>query len=225
MNNDMTYQWALPDSLEVPADELQVRLDFFRSRVVMYVIEGGVITTKIVSPRDVALAFLSEVHLGSGLLPHGALWWEQGRDGAAVALWRPPRVWPVALQTEAFQPPRRLRVPMPGLIFICQPGRAPSVYAAKSRPRNLRATIYRAPLFNVFDDGRTCPGTHQYPEDVTRIPESFFTSFFTPTADTFNRSKKYPKDLLLLWEELDGKQRYPLSDLVPMGSLEEWLYK
>jgi hypothetical protein len=76
-------------------------------------------------------------------------------------------------------------------------------------------------LFNVFHDGRTCPGTHKYPNSIEEIPESFFQSFFSPTADHRNRSKKYPDDLTKLWEDLDGKKRYPLGDLVRFGRLRE----
>jgi len=217
------YQWALPETLEVPPDELKARLDFYQDIVLMNLVEGNVITTKMVHARDVALALLREVPLNSGLLPEGALWWSQGKEGPQVAVWRSPRVWSVALQLEAFKSPRRLKLPMPGLIFICSPSRPPSVYAAKRRPRMLKDTVYHAPLFNLFHDGRSCPGSHKYPENIAEIPESFFTSFFTPTADYRDRSKKYPDDLLKLWEELNGKKRYPLKDLVPLGKVEDIL--
>ena len=215
------YQWALPEGLEVPPDELKCRLDFYQDTVILYLVDKGVITTRMVSARDVALALLREVPLRSGLLPEGTLWWGQGKEGVEVALWRSPRVWPVALATEPLKPPRRLRLPMPGLIFVCSPGRPPKVYAAKKRPTTPRDTIYHAPLFNVFRDGRTCPGTHKFPEKIEEIPESFFTSFFSPEADIRDRSKKYPDNLLKLWEEMDGKERYPLKDLVPIGKVED----
>ena len=112
---------------------------------------------------------------------------------------------------------------MPGLIFLCSPGRPPRIFAAKKRPRDAHQVIYHAPLFNVFGDGRTCAGTHKYPGDAEEIPESFFTSFFTREAIYGGRSKKYPKDLLQLWEELDGQKRYPLGDLVPVGKVEDIL--
>ena len=216
-----TYQWALPEGLEVPPDELRARLDFYHNIIILFLLDKGVITTRVISARDVALAFLREFPLMSGLLPESALWWSHGKQGEEVALWRPAKVWPVALQTEPFQPPRRMSLPMPGLIFICSPGRPPNVYAAKRRPTSIEDTIYHAPLFNIFSDGRTCPGTHQYPEDLVEVPESFFTSFFTPTADYRGRSQKYPDDLLGLWEELDGKKRYPLKDLVAIGKVKD----
>jgi len=217
------YQWALPESLDVPADELEVRLDFYGDSVVLYSLEEGVIKTKLVSARDITMALLSEVPLSSGILPPDTLWWKQGKEGSEIALWRRARVWPVALQLEAFKPPRRFRLPMPGLIFICSPGRAPRVFAAKKRPWDAHQTIYHAPLFNIFGDGRTCAGTHKFPVEVDKIPESFFTSFFTREASYGGRSKRYPQDLLRLWEELDGKSRYPLGDLVPAGKVRDIL--
>ena len=222
MNNEpVAYQWALPEGVDIPPDELQVRLDFYRESVVMYLVQNGVITTRMVSARDIAMAMLKEVPLSSGLLPSNALWWQQGREGIEIALWRPPRVWRVALQVEAFKPPRRFNLPLPGLIFVCTPARSPRVYAAKRRPMDPEETIYHAPLFNVFADGRTCGGTHRFPDRVDEIPESFMLSFFTIDAQWKDRSQKYPDNLLKLWEELDGKKRYPLGDLVPFGELEK----
>jgi hypothetical protein len=140
-----------------------------------------------------------------------------GAEGPEVALWRGPRVWPVALQMEAFKPPRRFRLSMPGLVFLCRPSRPPKVYAAKRRPMRPEDLLYRAPLFNVFDDGDSCPGTHRYPQDVAEHPESFFTAFFSPDAGRQPCSRKHGNRLLALWEELDGKPRYPLRDLMPWG--------
>ncbi len=217
------YQWALPEGLDLPPDELQVRLDFYRDAVVMHLLDDGTITTRMVSARDITLALLKEVPLSSGMLPEGALWWRQSRRGAEVALWRPPRIWTVALETEPLKPAKRLRLPMVGLVFICSPGKPPSVYAAKKKPRRPQDHIYHAPLFNLFRDGSSCPGTHNYPVDIGEIPESFFLSFFSPTGEDKGRSKKYPTSLLKLWQHLDGKKRYPLGDLVQLGTVEDIL--
>ena len=198
---------------------MKCRLDVYHNALVLHTLDGGKITTKIVSARDLTLAILRNVPLTSNILPPDALWWAQGKNGIEVGIWRSPRVWPVAVMVEAFKPPLRMRLPMPGLIFVCSPGRPPRVYAAKKRPTRELDTVYHAPLFNIFDDGRTCPGTHHYPEKVGEVPESFFASFFTREAAAYNRSQKYPNDLFKLWEELDGKARYPLKDLVPIGPL------
>ena len=143
---------------------------------------------------------------------------------------RPGRWWPsggrrrsgpVALQREAFKPPARLRLPMPGLVFVCSPGRPPWVYAALSRPTDPEQHLFRAPAFNVFRDGRVCPGSHRFPEEVGLIPESFFQSYFSLTGDSRDRSKKHADNLQALWEEIDGQTEYPVEDLVPQCTVAQ----
>jgi hypothetical protein len=218
------YRWKLPKlpgNAHLARDELKCRLDFYQDTVILYWVEEDVITTRVVSARDIVMAMLREVPLRSGVLPEGALFWRQSVNGVEVGLWRPPQVWPAALQVEVFKPPRRFKLPMPGLIFVCSSGRAPRVYAAKRRPTQLNTPVYHAPLFNLFQSGMSCAGTHKFPQVVEEVPESFFTSFFTMTADHKGRSKKHGDNLLNLWEELDGKRRYPLSDLVKFGTMED----
>ena len=219
------YQWALPDTLEVPRDPLQLRLDFHRDAILMYLLDEGVMHTRMVSALDIAQALTQELPISSGLLPEGALWWASGRNGTVVALWQPPKVWKVAIMLEPLKPPRRFSLPMPGLIFLCTPAQPPRVVAAKRRPRSLQDKVYHAPLYNIFQGGSTCPGTHKYSERIEDIPTSFFISFFSPAGNHQDRSKKYPKDLLKLWEELDGKKRYPLKDLVEFGKVEDLINK
>ena len=210
-----TTEWSLAGQADVPRDQLQAQLEVYAETVLLRGFEGDRTWVKTVSADEIANVFIRHLGFSSGLLPQDALWWNQGETGQMVALWRPPQVWAVALQREAFQPPARLRLPMPGLVFVCSPGRAPWVYAARERPTNLEQQLYRAPAFNVFRDGRVCPGSHRFPEDVALIPESFFQSFFSLTGDTKDRSKRHPDNLQDLWEELDGKADYPFEDLVP----------
>jgi PRTRC genetic system protein B len=189
----------------------------------LYLVEKGIITQKMVSAREVALAFMRNTPMKSRLLPKDTMWWEQGRYGLRVAIWKSPRVWPVALKKSVTEPPERFKLPMPGLIFICSPGMAPAVFATKRRPESPGTMIYRAPLFNVFDNGSTCPGSNKYPQNVSEIPESFFLSFFTMEASYENRSVKHPDSLYALWKELDGEKKYPLNDLVPCGKVGDIL--
>ena len=218
-----TYQWELPKDLEVPRDELAARVDIYSESVVLYLVEKGTITTKVISADELAAALLRHTTLNSGILPEGTLWWKMGRSGPEIALWRPPKVWKVALQEEVFKPARRFSLPMPGLIFLCNPGRQPKVYAVKQKPRATNIEVYHAPLFNVYHDGSTCPGTHKYGNGVAGIPEEFFTAFFTKAAGPGGRSKKYPQDLLKLWEEIDGQDKYPNADLVKIGTIQDLL--
>ena len=216
MSNDTeTTRWSLPGEMDVPRDELRMQLEVYAETILLRGFEDGANWVRTVSADGIANAVTQHMGFSSGILPKETLWWSQGETGQVVALWGPPKVWPVALQRDAFKPPARFRIPMPGLVFVCSPGRAPWVYAAKSRPTGAEQQLYRAPAFNVFGDGRVCPGSHTFPEEVGLIPESFFESYFSMTADTRDRSKKHPDNLHALWEELDGKRKYPLKDLVP----------
>ena len=224
MTNDAEKTgWSLPGATEAPRDNLKVQLEVYGETILLRGFEGDTNWVKTVSADEIANAFIRHLGFSSGLLPEEALWWNQGETGHAVSLWRPPQVWPVALQREAFKAPPRLRIPMPGLVFVCSPGRPPWVYAALSRPKDPEQMLYRTPAFNVFRDGRVCPGSHHFPEEVGRIPESFFQSFFSLTGDTRDRSKKHPENLQALWEELDGKTEYPAEDLVPQCTVADAL--
>ena len=192
-----------------------MQLEVYGETILLRGFESETTWVRTVSADEVANVFTRHLGFASGLLPHDALWWNQGETGQVVALWRPPQIRPVALQREAFRPPARLRLPMPGLVFVCSPGRAPWVYAATERPTDPEQRLFRAPAFNVFRDGRVCPGSHRFPEEVGLIPESFFQSFFSLTGDSRDRSKKHPENLIALWEEIDGKIEYPMEDLVP----------
>ena len=216
-----TTRWSLPGQTDVPRDELKMQLEVYDETLLLRGFGGDSNWVRTVSADEIARVFTEHLGFSSGLLPRETLWWNQGETGQVVALWRPPKVWPVALQREAFKPPARLRLPMPGLVFVCSPGRAPWVYAAKTRPTDPEQQLYRAPAFNVFGDGRVCPGSHRFPEEVQGIPLSFFQSFFSLTGDIRNRSKKHPDNLLALWEELDGKSKYPLQDLVPQCTVAQ----
>ena len=216
-----TTQWSLPGPADAPRDVLQVQLEVYNETILLRGFENDSAWVKTVSADEIANVFTQHLGFSSGLLPQEALWWNQGETGQVVALWRPPQVWPVALQREAFQPPARLRLPMPGLVFVCSPGRAPWAYAALDRPTHPEQQLFRIPAFNVFGDGRVCPGSHRFPEEVGLIPESFFQSFFSLTGDSHNRSKKHPDNLQALWEELDGKTEYPVEDLVPQCTVAQ----
>jgi len=211
---DQSLKWALP-GLDVPADQLCMRLDIHNEAIILRSFREGATFVRPVSALDVARALAFRTEISSGILPPDTIWWQLIRGEPVVGLWRPPRLWKLALQLEAFAPPRRFKLPMPGLLFFCRRGQPPSVFASEKRPTNDGWPLYHAPLFNVFRDGRTCQGTHEYPDTIQEIPESFMTSFFTIGAHPEGRSKKYPDNLLKLWEELNGKKHYPLKDLMP----------
>ena len=156
-------EWSLPGGTDLPRDDLKVQLEVYGETILLRSFDGESQWVRTVSADEIANVFTRHLGFSSGLLPQDALWWNQGETGHAVALWRPPQVWPVALQREAFKPPARLRIPMPGLVFVCSPARAPWVYAALSRPSDPEQTLYRTPAFNVFRDGQGLPRKPQVP--------------------------------------------------------------
>ena len=188
-----TTQWSLPGPADAPRDVLKVQLEVYNETILLRGFEDDSAWVRTVSADEIANVFTQHLGFSSGLLPQEALWWNQGETGQVVALWRPAQVWPVALQREAFQPPARLRLPMPGLVFVCSPGRAPWAYAALDRPTHPEQQLFRIPAFNVFGDGRVCPGSHRFPEEVGLIPESFFQSFFSLTGDSREPLEEAPR--------------------------------
>jgi len=112
---------------------------------------------------------------------------------------------------------------MPGFIFLCTPGMTPWVFAVKRRPTKPSDIVYHAPLCNIFANGRVCQGSHKFPINVAQIPDSFFRSFFSPTAELGNRSQMFSENVVHLWEFLDKKKKYPMNDLVKMGTVNDLL--
>jgi len=215
----------VPADVEVEEDPLRLRLDFHEESVLLHDYARGLVRTRLVSALDVAHALARELDLDTGLLPREALWWAKTATGTRVAVWREPQVWTVRLRERVDAPPRRFRMPMPGLVFVCLPARqAPYVFAAPARPRRLDDQLYHCPTYNVFASGRVCPGSHAFPTDPARVPEAFFESHFSATADAArNRSRRYPEDIGRLWAELHGQRVYPLDDLVPQLRVAEAL--
>ena len=216
------FSWAVPKELGIPADPLRLRLDFHHQSTVMTYFQSDTLTvTKQVDAMDVAHALASDLSFGSGLLPPDTLWWQNTRGGPVFALYVEPKIWKLALQEDIKKPPQRFTIPLPGLIFLCTPGQAPWVYAVKKRPTKETDIVYRAPLANIFNNGRSCPGSHQYPTRISDVVQSFFVSFFSATADLSHRSKKYPKNVLQLWKYLDDKNKFPNEDLIEHGNISD----
>jgi hypothetical protein len=215
------YHWTLPPDAAVREDPLRLRLDFHEESLVLHDYGEGVTRTKLVAAVDVARALARELDLTSGLLPPETLWWASTAEGERVAVWREPRVWTVHLRARYDAPPRRLRLPMPGLVFVCLPrGQAPYVFAAKVRPKRADEDLYHCPTYNVFPSCKVCVGSHAFPADPARVPEEFFRSHFSVTGDTARgKSQRHPDDIGALWAELRGTRTYPLDDLIPITTV------
>jgi len=217
------FSWAVPDELGVPPDPLRLRLDFHHQATTITFFNGDTVVTKPVDAMEVAYTLASELSVSTGLLPEGTLWWTNTPGGPVYALYEAPKIRKVALQLQAMGEPRRFTIPLPGLIFLCSPAQPPWVFAVKKKPTKLTDTVYEAPLCNIFHDGRSCQGSHQYPNRVEEMVESFFTSFFSATADLRERSVAFPNNVVDLWKFLDGKPTFPLDDLVKYGTVQDLL--
>ncbi len=213
--------WAVPEELGIPPDKLRLRLDFFHQATTLTYFEGEKVTTKIVDAIDIAHALASDLSFSTGLLPEGVLWWQNTRDGPVFAMYAQPQVWKVALQVDAGKPAKRYNLPLPGLIFLCTPGQAPWVYAVKKKPTKETDIVYKAPLTNIYNNGRSCPGSHTYPNRVADTIKSFFLSFFSIAGDRDGRSKKFPGSVVKLWDFINGKGKFPLDDLIPHATVKD----
>lgn len=214
-------KWALPQSLEIPPDKLKARVDIYSNSVMLYLLNEGVITCRHVSADNLATAVLSVAALSTGILPEGALWYVRKETHAETAVYLPPHKRRLSVMM-GIDKPDRYNIPLPPLVFITSPGQAPRVYAVKHRPGSAEDMVYKAPLFNVYEDGRTCAGTQQYSNTPKEIIEEFFISFFSLHLGG-KHSKSHPDSLIALWKELDGKDEYPLDDLIPYAKVEKIL--
>ncbi len=146
--------------------------------------------------------------------------------GTWLALWQAPGGRAVRLKTGIDAPPRRYRLPLPGLVFLCPPaGQAPYVFAAKARPGRTEDELYHAPFYNVFASGRVCVGTHPFPRDPARVPVAFFESYFSAAMDTARgKSRRHPEDIGRLWDELDRGRDFHTDDLVPQLTVADAMH-
>ena len=156
----------------------------------------------------------TEIRLGSGFLPPNTLFWKQQAHKTTLGIYVPGRRWRVRVGK------KRLRIPMPPLIFVGS-GRAYSLYAVKTRPLDGRIPLYHAPCPNVFGDGRICPGTTPFPACSAGAIEEALTLFWEGSLFNSHLSRdkcqSQPADVRKLWQKLDGRKRFPLSELLPMN--------
>lgn len=215
------YDWKAPREAEVAADPLRLRLDFHEESVLVHEYEERLVRTKRVSALDVAHALARGLDLSTGILPADALWWTRRSTGTLIAIWREPRVWEVRLRTSYQEPPYTYRLPMPGLVFVCSLQRPLYVLAAKERPTEPQQQLYHCPTYNTFAGSGICWGTHAFPANPSEVPEAFFESYFSAGHGTgHGKSRKYPDDIGKLWAELDGRDAYPVDDLVELMTVE-----
>jgi PRTRC genetic system protein B len=135
----------------------------------------------------------------------------------AVQLWRKTSVFYAKEKGGEVALLSGKRFPHPGLIFRAQPGNLDvRAVACHDRPEP-DTPLYRAPYWNVNDQGDVCLGSARVPHEATieslkRWEEGFFESEFThPNAA--RKLTEHPGGFIGLWMSLIGKRRFPVEYL------------
>ena len=195
-----------------PPPAPRLRLDFFETAVILSRWEGnGQTTSYPVAVQDVVSA-CTEISLSSGFLPPDTLFWRRQANQTTLGIYVPGRRWQVRTDKKTYH------VPMPPLVFVGQ-GHAYSLYAVKKRPLTAQTPLYHVPCPNVFAAGGICPGATPFPACSAQSMSKALALFWE--GSLFNghlsqgKCRSQPKDVRKLWAELDGRRRFPLSELVP----------
>jgi hypothetical protein len=199
-------------STSPPPPRPSLRLDIYANAILLTRQKGdGRITSYPIAARDLAAA-CAQVEQRSGLLPPDTLFWGQRGAQTALGIYVPARRW--RTQTAA----RRYHLPLPPLVFAGR-GTAYWVFAVRERPSALNASLYHFPCPNVYENGNICPGDTPFPPCAARTIGEALDLFLEGSA--FNgdlrrgKCQSYPEDVRGLWDALDGKKAFPLSELVP----------
>ena len=190
----------------------QLRLDFYQTAVVMSQWhDNGRQTTYPVSVHDVVSA-CTHISLSSGLLSANTLFWKQRGNQTSLGIYVPASRWQV--QTAE----RHYHIPMPPFVFVGD-GASYSVFAVKKRPSSEHNRLYLAPCPNVFSGGHICQGNTPFPSCNAQTIQRAFQLFIEDSLFNADLSQEkcqsYPEDVRQLWAKLDGRKRFPLSELIP----------
>jgi hypothetical protein len=189
----------------------RLRLDFYPTAVLLSRWEeDGRIIAHPVSVHDVVGA-CTNIALGSGLLPPNTLFWKQQATQSAIGIYVPARRW--RMRTEEWV----YHLPMPPFVFVGR-GTSYQIFAVKRRPRDEYERLYHAPCPNVHHHGGICPGNTPFPVCSPQTIEAALGLFMENSLFNGDLSRGkchyYPDDVRELWAKLEGKKRFPLSELV-----------
>ena len=136
--------------------------------------------------------------------------------------WKPSCVRPIWFDTGDRKFTKRMsgaKVTHPALLFRVTPhGFAAWALATDKRP-NESTTVYRAPYYNVYDNGNMCAGNAAVPRllmpsNTAKFEDAFFNSAFTHTNIAGNQLCAYPGGHNAFWMAMKGQGQNPRRKLI-----------
>jgi PRTRC genetic system protein B len=119
------------------------------------------------------------------------------------------------------------RFPHPALLFVVRNSVLYVRALSSSRRPAPDSKLAAAPYWNIGGDGAVCAGTMRAPKSLTvtsiaQWQQAFFQSEFTHPGGG-GRLTKRPGGTTALWKSLAGKKRFPLSTLIELETLDQYL--
>lgn len=191
--------------------------------------QEGALVERFISNAAVREAF-SGIPIDSGWIRPEIARWGDGRHGEWAIAFMPPAVYELEITNESPEGSalERLHVPLPGLVWLGL-SQQYYVWAVKSEKLEPYHDIFRAPLPNVYADGKICWGMVRPPNATAR---TLFDAWELFIKSTFNnhlasgKSKRERDDVRIVLRdvaqkylhpgasEFEPKFRYPKDDLV-----------
>lgn len=184
------------------------RLDFYSWDVILTKWEGGMETSQPISMEDLAAVF-SGLTAYSGTLPRNTVFWRQVGSVIQIGIYIPPAKYNLSWDGE------RYNLPMPGF-FLIGADKEYHLYAVKEYPTE-ETPLYYPPTPNIYPNSSICQGNVAFPACSAATIEAawqlFIKSDFSPHLAN-GRCESYPESVGELWLALDGKDDFPLDELV-----------
>lgn len=220
----MNHHFSTAQPHELVPDQLVSRIDIFRTNIQVTIYRDSHAVTTPTTPTEIQRALAPHVRVSTPILPPGALFWHNQKDRSTCAIWQPPSIKTVNIRAEPGKETQQLRLPMPAALFVCQTGRAPHMFACPDRPTQPEDKTYHFPAFNIFRDGRICPGSHLFSDDPAIAARDFWESGFTIEGDHNDRSLRHPASLWQLWQDINDTATFPNEDLVAGPTIEQIMH-
>ena len=171
---------------------------------------GG--ASKFLAAPSVMAAFTS-FGRDSGWMPAGLVRHGIGPQGVYYVYSAPAQKVLIALNGQA------MTVPIPRTVMLHY-NQVVYFWALKSAGFDVDAQAYLAPFSNLYGDGHVCWGQNKAPQADPAHARNNWELFF---GTGFNydlgqgKSVSHPQDVTKLLAGLDGKNSFPLGDLVPIN--------